>query len=239
MKQAGKAQPIRLMMTGQMGSGKSFAADYLQERYGARRWSRTELMKQLAHAIVDQIGNPDPLLESLFTDPLERSRVRAELLAYRYQEEPGKPRRLYQDITEICQQHDPLCFERELAERIRKVGEGSFALIDDVRKKSAFDFFADLGYTSLRIAASENKRRERMLERDGYLPDEATFLHPSETELVAVDHDVTIHNEGEDLPAFYTELDDLVIRLRQEAGQDPGAVDRGPGASATPAAEAA
>lgn len=203
----------RLLITGKMGSGKGFAAAYFVEHYGAQSWSRTEMMKLLAHAIVDRVGDPDEVLTRIFPDPEQREDVRRELLAYAetYVPEPGKPRRMYQDVTEICQNHDPLCFEVELDARIQEAaasasGESRFSLIDDVRSLAAFEYFTSIGYRSLRIEADEEVRRERMLARDGYLPSEETFEHLSETELDDVPHDFVVVNNGEDLDAFYAEL---------------------------------
>lgn len=211
-------QPIKLLMTGRMGSGKSHGADYLVSQYGAMRWSRTELMKRLAHAIADHIGDPDEILERIFLNVEERAHVRDDLLAYasQYEAEQGKPRRLYQDITQICMDHDPLCFERELDERIRAVGNCDFSLIDDVRSLSAFEFFTERGYSTLRIETREDIRRKRMLDRDGYLPGEETFNHPSETELDGIPHDFTIHNDSSDVLVFLSELDRVMRGLRPE-----------------------
>ena len=206
---------MKLLITGKMGSGKSLAANYLVSEYGAQRWSRTELMKRLAHAVVDHTLPPDPILEKIFPSASEREEVRSDLLRYAatYMPEFGKPRRLYQDITEICQNYDPLCFERELLHRIEDAPSENFCLIDDVRKMSAFEFFTSHDFRSLRIEADEEIRKDRILRRDGYLPSEETFVHSSEIELDAVPHEFTLSNNNEDLRAFYSELDDLMKTL--------------------------
>ena len=91
-----------MLLTGSMGSGKSFISAYLTREHGAVRWSRTELMKRLAHAMVDHLGDADAILAQLFDAEDDCAQVRQELLAYAnaYVPEPGKPRRLYQDITQ-------------------------------------------------------------------------------------------------------------------------------------------
>jgi hypothetical protein len=208
---------VRLLITGKMGSGKSFAARYLEDKHEAKRWSRTELMKRLAHAIADHTLPPDPILEAIFPDHLLRLEVEEELFHYAatYMPETGKPRRLYQDITEICQEHDPLCFERELMQRIESVPGQEFCLIDDVRKTSAFKYFVERGFRTLRINADEKTRRERMLVRDGYLPSEETFQHSSEVDLDLVQHDFYIENNSEENKIFFHQLDEVVSALKR------------------------
>lgn len=210
---------VKLFITGKMGSGKDSAALWFETKYGAERWTRTDLMKRLAHSLIDHVDSPDQYLERLFSDPDELSSVRDELLGYikTYKPESGKARRLYQDVTEICQKYDPYCFERELDERISMVGEGGFSLVDDVRKLSAFEYFKNKGYLSLRIEASEPIRRQRMLNRDGFLPDPETFRHSSETELDQVEHDFVVLNEKDDPTELIEQLQEVVVKM----GLDP------------------
>jgi dephospho-CoA kinase len=216
----------KLLITGKMGSGKSFASAYLAEAHGAVRWSRTELMKPLAHALSDATGDLDDLLIRIFSDEDDRAEVRRELMAYiaSYVPEPGKPRRLYQDVVEICQRKDPYCFEVELEARINAARGDGFAIIDDVRVQEAFDYFSERGYASLRINADEDVRKRRMLERDGFLPAPETLSHYSETALDRVPHDFVIVNNDENLPNFYRKLDRIVAHLR--AGEVARGVNR-------------
>lgn len=213
----GRLRPLKMQLTGEMGSGKGFISDYLALEHGAVRWSRTELMKRLAHAIVDHLGDADAILAKLFYAEDDREEVRSDLLAYAssYVAEPGKPRRLYQDITQICQDHDPLCFERELAQRIDAVGVCDFSLVDDVRSLDAFEYFAERGYVTVRVHADEAVRRRRIHERDGYTPSQATFEHISETALRDIPHDYVLDNSKDDPSEIYQILDELILTLRQ------------------------
>jgi hypothetical protein len=208
---------LRLMVCGKMGTGKSTAADYLVQCHGARRWSRSTLMKQLAHAVA--FGEPiDDLLEIVLPADRLRARVAAELVVYSddYEPEPGKPRRLYQDVAEIVMSHDPLAFERELVARIDADADGEECiLIDDVRSRPAFDWYVSQNFRSVRIIASDAVRRQRMLARDGYIPDVATFEHPSETELDVVQVDFEVVNESDTPGALFSSLDAVVMALRE------------------------
>jgi dephospho-CoA kinase len=211
-----KNPPLKLLITGKMGTGKDYAADRLVDVYHASRWSRTELMKKLAHALApEQIGDPEAILIRLFPDAEQREEVRMELLRYIaiYEPEPGKSRRLYQDVTAICQDHDPLVFEVELADRINAVGDVNFSLIDDVRSAEAFEFFTRRDYLSLRIEAPDDICRARMLKRDVYLPSDETFRHSSETALDEISHDFVIDNSTNDPERLYQALDQMMTAL--------------------------
>jgi len=213
------AGSIKLFITGKMGSGKDSAALWFESKYGAERWTRTDLMKRLAHSLIDHVDNPDQYLERLFPDPEERDAVREELLTYvqTYQPESGKARRLYQDVTEICQKYDPYCFERELDARISLVEDVNFSLVDDVRKLSAFEYFKEKGYMSLRIEANEKVRRQRMLERDGFLPGPEAFAHSSEVELDGVEHDFVVVNEEDDPTKLINQLQEVSSQIGLES----------------------
>lgn len=170
-------------------------------------------MKRLAHSVGHGIGSTDELLERLFDNEAERDDVRRELLDYEAPEEQGKPRLLYQQVTEIIQSHDPLCFEHELLKRIEDSGASGFILIDDVRSLAAFEYFSEHGFKSVRINAPEDVRRRRMLSRDGHLPDEASFEHSSETDLDDVRHDFDIYNTSDDPADLYRAIDDVVAQI--------------------------
>lgn len=202
---------IELFVSGKMGAGSSWLSNYIESNHGAIRWSRTELMKRLAHALINNDTELDHILELLFPDFSLRQEVLDDLLAYIYKPELGKPRKLYQEVTAICQEFDSFCFERELHERM-KLSIKDFVFIDDVRSRDAFDFFTEKGFVSLRIETPESVRRTRIIKRDGYLPSEAVLNHASETELDFVKHDFVIYNTTTD-PTRYTEEIDRVIRL--------------------------
>jgi predicted kinase len=207
---------LRLMVCGKMGSGKSMAADYLVEAHHARRWSRSTRMKQLANAVA--FGEPiDSMLEAVLPSADVRAVVIDQLRGYgdEYEPEPGKPRRLYQDVAEIVMMHDPLAFERELVARINAAAtEGDFILIDDVRSRPAFDWYVSQQFWSIRIAASEDVRKQRMLARDGFVPAVETFEHLSETELDDVEVDFDVANEDAGREVIFTDLDEIVLLLR-------------------------
>ncbi len=218
-----------LMISGKMATGKSLAADYLVEKHQAIRWTRAHLMKKVAHALIDQVGDLERLLVKLFPNDTEtRQEVRYKLLKYAadYIPEDGKKRRLYQDVTEIIQSFDPLVFERELLAQIEGAKKNQqktnpnrrvLILIDDVRSRNAFDFFAKHHYHAIRMEADLDVRKKRMQRRDGKLPHPQTLEHPSETELDGVETEfVIINNDLDSTDHLFGQLDQIVEKIFQE-----------------------
>jgi hypothetical protein len=214
-------KPIKLMIIGKMGTGKGLAADYVTERHGAYRFTRSELMKKVCFALVNGLGSLDGFLERLYPGDVEtQDKLRDDLLRYaaHYVEEPGKPRKLFQEVTDLVLGYNPLAYDQELAQRISTLkpdgAETPIYLIDDVRSLEGYQYYHDLGYCSLRMDADLSVRRLRMLRRDGYLPSLETFNHPSETALDGIRADYTIQNNGDEPTGVYLEIDSMIQDLR-------------------------
>ena len=217
--------PIKLMITGRTGSGMTLACAHLAEQYEAVCWSRSELMKQIAHALADGVGDLETLLARVFPVAELRAEVREELLDWlsHYQPE-SSPIRLYQEVVEICQRHEPLCFETELEARIKAAGKQPFIVIDDIKgdEEGAFAYFSERGYASLRIEAPAEARAHRLLTRDGALPQSERLHHPVETGLDTARHDFVVDNDTSE-QRFTARIDRVVELLRSGAFTRGGA----------------
>ena len=216
-------RPIKLMLSGRTASGMSSASAYLADRYGATCWSRSELMKRLAHALVDGVGETDDLLARIIPEET-RAELREELLSFaaHYEPEDGFPVQLYQDVVEICHAHDPLCFERELEQRIKRAGRHDFTVIDDVKggEDGAFAYFSERGYISVRVEAPEEARQRRLLARDGHLPRSDRLGHRVETGLDRAPHDFVIDNDTS--PERFKARLDLLVETIRHGGYERG-----------------
>jgi hypothetical protein len=212
------APQIKLLLSGRTASGMSSASAYLESAHGAVCWARSELMKRIAHAIVDGAGDLDDLLGRIYPQPELRDALRDELLdfAASYESEEGAPVHLYQEVVALCQTHDPLCFERELENRIKTAGKHAFIVIDDVKgsEDGAFAYFQERGYTTLRVEAPEEARQRRLLARDGHLPAAAPLSHEVETGLDEAAHDFVVDNDTSP-ERFQARLDRLVELVRE------------------------
>jgi hypothetical protein len=217
-------RPIKLMISGRTGSGMSAIAAQLGERYGAACWSRSELMKRIAHALVDGVGDLEELLSRIVPAADQRAGLREDLLSFavHYEPEQGAPVQLYQDVVDLCQARNHLCFEHELERRIKQAGKHPFVVIDDVKGEvgGAFAYLSGRGYASLRVEAPEEARRRRLLARDGHLPRSERLAHVVETGLDDAAHDFLLNSDTS--PERVTaQLDRLVALLRD--GFEPGA----------------
>lgn len=217
-------QPVqaRLVIMGKMAAGKTFAQNHLTERYGAVAWTIAERIKQVSHALIGEFGDLGELLRVVLLEPEMQNLATYELLRFAdsYEREPGKPRRLYQEVGEILRHLDEstrLCWEEDLARRI-DAHPSSFTVVD-IRSKESYGFLVgERGFRSLRIDASEAVRERRLLARDKHaMVDRSLFYHQSETDVDELEFDFVIDNEHDDPAEFVKALDALVAQLRAES----------------------
>lgn len=206
---------IRLVLMGKMASGKTYASNYLVQEHGATAWTVAERIKQVAHALVDQSGNLGNLLDVIIPDEGQRGEATYRLLQFAdyYELEPGKPRRLYQEVGQILRDLAPstqLCWEEDLERRIKS--SPSLFTVIDVRSKEGYKFFCvDRSYTSVRIDAPLEIRKQRLLERDQHaVLDESVFHHQSETDVDELEFDFVISNAENNPQNFIQELEEVI-----------------------------
>lgn len=212
----------RLIVMGKMAAGKTTASDYYVRRYGATAWTVAERIKQVAHAAVGHSGDLGSLLDVVLTGGgQERLRQEAtwQLLRFAdsYEMEPGKPRRLYQEVGQILRDLAPesqLCWEQDLERRIES-SPSTFTVVD-VRSKEGHGFFVgERGYRCLVIDASLATRKRRLLARDRHdVVDDSVFSHQSETDVDSLASDWVISNESDDPSALHAGLDGVAGELR-------------------------
>jgi dephospho-CoA kinase len=210
---------MNIMLVGKMGAGKTEAARYLGERWGAVTFHRARLMHAICHALVDGADDLDLLLERLFPgDSSTVDDLRSKLVTHviGYVPDERRQRQLYQDVVKIVQDYNPLAFEIELESRMQvarsHVGEGKMLVIEDMYTLPAFEYFAARGFQSIRITAPLSLARERIKQRDGFLPIEGTFDHETEADLDRMPCAVTIVNDGS-LQALGRKIDQALIEL--------------------------
>ena len=212
---------LKLVIMGKMGAGKTTASNHLVEEYGAVSWTIAERIKQVSHALVGQAGDLGSLLQRVTMSPELAEKATLALLRFRegYQEEAGKPRRLYQEVGQILRDLDPrltLCWEHDLQRRIEN-SPRRFTVVD-IRSKESYGFFCSQGYSSLRIDAPLEVRKQRLLLRDHHaLIDERLFTHQSETDVDELEFDYVLDNADNESAAFLKRLDELVVKLESRA----------------------
>lgn len=208
-----------LLIMGKSHTGKTTASNFLTQEYGATAWTTAERIKQIAHALLGQTGNLGELLATVLADEGDLAEATYQLLRYaeNYEPEPGKPRRLYQDVGQIIRDLSPrtrFCWEEELYSRIM-ASNARFIVVDGRAKETHHFFCGQLGFASLRLEAPLEVRKQRMLARDGHAADPATFHHQSETDVDELAFDYVINNASDDHEALYAQLRSLMDELRQ------------------------
>jgi dephospho-CoA kinase len=106
-----------------------------------------------------------------------------------------------------------------VAEKHLKIRAGMFsgaagALIRDGRFAHEYEYFVNQrGYISVKIVASDEIRKERILKRDGLLNLDQ-FENPRDCEIIDWRADYVIRNDGE-IEDLYAQLDDMVDAIEK------------------------
>lgn len=209
--------PIQLVVMGKMAAGKTTASNYLVDDHGATAWTIAERIKQVAYALVGHSGNLGDLLNIVLQDNEHERLATKALLVWSdsYVMEVGKPRRLFQEVGQILRDLSPqtvLCWEEDLQRRI-SIAEQRCTVVD-IRSKESYGFFVAQGYSTLRIDAPLDIRKQRLLMRDKHeMLDDRVFSHQSETDVDCLSFQFTIDNSSDDPTALYAELDAVIEEL--------------------------
>lgn len=145
---------MKILLIGQMGSGKDEAADYLAVKYNLHR-------EKLGVHIRDHI-------DEIFFD-LTKDQRRSFYQAY------GEGMRDIFGKNFWCER-----LEKRLKRDEFIVQSRQGIIITDCRQQHEIDYFSKLGFIILAIDADSTTRLKRLMERDGDNFDIEAFTHPTE-----------------------------------------------------------
>lgn len=185
---------IRIALYGEMGSGKDFAADYLIKKYGFTRYAFADNVKVVA----------ETWFSELYGDGKE------------------KPRWLLQKIGTMFREIDEDIWIKALFSDIQSkneqlIKEGFYSeniVITDCRMPNEYQKLKENGYVFVRICASDETRKKRMIER-GDIFNSSDTQHHTESFYSSFEYNHSISNDGspEDL---YRRIDYLMKSLMSD-----------------------
>lgn len=156
-----------------MGGGKSNHSKYLAQQFGFQHISIAEPIKVIARGIAPSLG----------INPEDKSQMRP----------------LLQEIGAQGREYDPDIWVNLMIAKhsLWDTTKGMPYVVDDVRFPNEGEALRSVGFHIIRLSASEEARKARILKRDGVV-DPAVFEHVTETEIAKVVHDELFENENED-----------------------------------------
>lgn len=189
-----KNEQIKLALYGLMGSGKDFAADYLIKQYGFTRYAFADNVKLVAETWFPEI----------------------------YGDGNKKPRELLQAVGTKFREIDESVWIKALLDDIESkneqlIKEGFYSeniVITDCRMPNEYQKLKENGYTFVRICASDEVRKQRMIERGDIFNSNDT-QHHTESFYSSFEYNHSISNDGspEDL---YRRIDYLMKSLMSD-----------------------
>lgn len=185
---------IKIALYGSMGSGKDFAADYLINKYGFTRYAFADNVKVVAETWFSEL----------------------------YGDGTKKPRELLQAVGTKFREIDENVWIKALLDDIERkneqlIKEGFYSeniVITDCRMPNEYQKLKENGYVFVRICASDEIRKKRMIER-GDIFKSSDIQHHTESFYNSFEYNHSISNDGtpEDL---YRRIDYLMKSLMSD-----------------------
>lgn len=183
-------KPMKIAFVGRIRSGKNTAADYLVEKYGLKPFS-------FGSGIADVIQQYFP---SAFED--------------------GKPRKHYQVIGQSFRELNPDIWIEVLEEKLKAVWEenpNTGVVITDLRQANEYKRLKELGFTIIKVKASELKRIQRM-ELEGDVFTSELLNHETELQAENCPFDYLLVNNTS-LEDMYNQLQVIMSRVIKEGDE--------------------
>ena len=186
---------MKLAFVGNMGSGKTTIADYLERNHGYKRLSLADPIREDILKLM-QMRIPDATM-----DLIKEHKHKFRLIMQQYGTEVIRGFLGKDYWTHIC---------------IERASQYQFVAVDDCRFLDEVDLWRKSGGIVVKIMCPEETRRNRLHKRDGEYTDSewaALQQHESEAQVDSIVPDLVVWNSGDSLRQLALILDDFVYRL--------------------------
>src|SRR5690554_2116514 len=201
--------PLRIVFTGKLRSGKTLAARHLTLHHGFERVSFGDALKRVSDELFE--GSSVYQAEPIEVDcPFSEGGKATQ--GYR------KPRKLYQDVGSALRALDPDVWIRQ-AERSMRVWESyrdtRGIVIDDLRQPNEYEWAKANGFVIIRVNANEDTRLARaQAEGDAFSIEDLRHETEQYVDGFVVDYD--IWNDGDDIGELERKVDEIMAELNEK-----------------------
>lgn len=182
-----------IVISGKMGFGKDYVGNLIKNKYSnIEKISFADALKEEVECIINLIKN-NSSLESIAKKmnvtkdevlPIYRAMVQFDNINELSVKNKNSTIRFMLQYwgTDVRRNNNENYWVQKTVDKILKINKAEkVALITDGRFINEIKGVADLGGITIRLEISKEKQIENLLNRDGVLPNEAAFSHPSET----------------------------------------------------------
>lgn len=203
----GRKDRPNIYILGEAGAGKNYLVDRLLELYP--EYVSIKIAQPL-YDVVELIRDKcfDPIVDLFVALGFDRNtawhmrgEIGTDIINDVYA--ASKPRYALQKLGDIVRKYN----EDALMEYALINSMEQCSIIEDVRLVREGVFLKDNGFTGIRIYATEEIRRDRLLKRDGVLYD---LSHKTETQIANIPYEYFLSN-NKDFHNFKDELNEIVM----------------------------
>lgn len=185
---------MNVFFTGRAGSGKSYCAKFLIEKYGYIPAKMAYPVYEIARNYFNMTNKDRYLLQLIGTD-IGRDLVNPNIWADRF----------YQDLFIV-------------EETAKKLNKKVLLVSDDVRFPNELKMLKDLGWKGINLVVPEEIRLSRLVSRDGDAQAEH-LEHISETAIDHLVHDLVQLDSSASLEITYQKLEETLEFLRRDSNE--------------------
>jgi hypothetical protein len=186
---------LKLAIAGELGSGKTTLANYIEKEYHMTPFAFADELKKGFHYAYPHIPK-DP-------KPRRGYQLYGQLMRCVYGEDYW---------INICLDEIDRCRKAAIGYNFREADPNFAPLITDARQPNEFERLKKEGYKIIKVIAPQELRVKRAIERGDNFT-EADLNHESEIHISQMDADFTIFNEGS-LEELYASFDRTLEYIR-------------------------
>ena len=186
-------EPLRIVLTGKLRSGKSEAANQLWYKHGFKELAFGDQLKRVADELFDGTEVEEYASELIYRGDTDIPFLSDDdIVGYR------KPRRRYQDFGQAMRQLDPNVWIRQV-ERSMSVWENmryvKGIVVSDARQPNEIEWARNNVFTIIRVTADDETRLQRAQEAgDNFTMEDLGHETEQHIDSFSVDYDVI--NDG-------------------------------------------
>ena len=205
-------EPLRIVITGKLRSGKSAVAEQLWYKHGFKELAFGDELKRIADELFDGTEVKEYASEPIYRGDTDIPFLSDDdIVGYR------KPRRRYQIFGQLMRQIDPDVWIRQVEQSMHvweNMRDVKGIVVSDARQPNEIECVRNNGFTIIRVTADDETRLQRAQEAgDNFRAED--LRHETELYVDSIEADYDIWNgEGVSEDELRRKVDELLAEIK-------------------------